>query len=105
MGSGRVTLTALADSHASLLKTLEQWARLSANNGELAEVDKVIRRIVKTSRAAATDADRDLFDHLVRRAEPNERRRLSGVASKARAGLDWLDAIVAIGSEPDWVGS
>jgi hypothetical protein len=88
--------------HTTLRTTLDRWAELSAINGKKAKIDSEIRRIVKLSRAAASDADRDLFDHLVRRSNTSERVRLSTLASKAKADLSWLDAIIEIGTEREW---
>jgi hypothetical protein len=90
-----------ADNHSSLHSTLARWARLSAINGKQGFVDAEVRRIVKSNRALASDADRDLFDHLIRRSNANERVRLSALASKHSADLGWLDAITAIATEPD----
>lgn len=89
------------DSHSMLLATLERWATFSATNGNQRKIDKEIQRIVKTSRSIAGEADRDLFDHLVRRGNPSERARISKLASDASANLDWLDAIVRVGAEPE----
>jgi hypothetical protein len=58
-----------------------------------------VKRIVRRNRGSAGDADRDLFDHLIRRSDSNERVRLSALASKQRADLGWLDAITAIAAE------
>ena len=90
-----------ANSHAGLLKTLERWADLSPRNGKKGFVESEVKRIVRMNRGVASDADRDLFDHLVRRSDSNERVRLSALASKQKADLSWLDAIVAIAAETD----
>ena len=90
-----------ANDHVVLLATLERWATLSAINGKKSLVDVEVKRIVRTSRGAASDADRDLFDHLIRRSDSSERVRLSVLASKQRADLGWLDAIAAIAGEND----
>jgi hypothetical protein len=90
-----------ANDHSALLDTLKRWAALSAINGKRSLVDAEIKRIVRTNRGAATDADRDLFDHLIRRSDSNERVRLSALASKQKADLDWLDAIAEIAAEND----
>ncbi len=74
---------------------------MSAINGKRSLVDAEVKRIVRTNRGAATDADRDLFDHLIRRSDSNERVRLSALASKQKAYLDWLDAIAEIAAEND----
>lgn len=89
------------NSHTALCETLERWAELSAVNGKKETVDAEIRRIVKATRAAASEADRDLFDHLIRRSNASERVRLSALASDAKADLGWLDAIVKIGAEKE----
>ena len=88
-----------ADGHSMLGRTLARWASLSAHNGKRELIDKEIRRIVRKSRTDATDSDRDLFDHLVRRADASERVRLAQVSSKAKAGMDWLTAFVEISGE------
>ncbi len=88
-----------SNSHSSLLNTLKRWANLSAINGQQKFVDKEVKRIVRTNRSAASNDDRDLFDHLIRRSNLNERVRLSTLASKQKASLDWLDAITAISEE------
>ena len=85
--------------HQSLLDLLERWAELSAVNGKPKKVGAEIRRIVKTTRGAADESDRDLFDHLLRRGNTSERTRLSSLASKAGADIGWLDAIADIASE------
>jgi hypothetical protein len=90
-----------ANGHSALLDTLKRWAALSAINGKRSLVDAEVKRIVRTNRGAATDADRDLFDHLIRRSDSNERVRLSALASKQKAYLDWLDAIAEIAAEND----
>jgi hypothetical protein len=90
-----------ANGHAALCCVLERWANFSAVNGKRTAVDSEIRRIVKTPRARATEADRDLFDHLFRRGNTSERIRLSALASKAKADIGWLDAIAAVLAEFD----
>jgi hypothetical protein len=89
------------DNHTTLRQTLERWASLSAINGKRNLVDSEIRRTVKIPRAEAADAARDLFDHLFRRGNTNERARLAAIASKARAELGWLDAVANILAEND----
>jgi hypothetical protein len=89
--------------HSALRSTLERWADFSAINGKQSKIDTAIKRIVKSTRASASDPDRDLFDHLIRRSNASERVRLSGLASAANADLDWLDAIVKIGAEKERV--
>ena len=87
--------------HSVLCNTLMRWANLSAINGKKGAVDKEVRRIVKTKRAAATEADRGLFDHLFRRSSSSERVHLAELTSAARADSTWLDAMMAISSERD----
>ncbi|MFA6241641.1 MAG: SIR2 family protein [Candidatus Hydrogenedentales bacterium] len=88
-----------ANGHAVLLRTMERWADLSAINDKRTLVDAEVKRIVRTKRCDVSDADRDLFDHLIRRCDHRERIRLSALASKQKADLGWLDAIVAIATE------
>jgi hypothetical protein len=88
-----------ASEHSTLLATLEQWATLSAVNGKKRIIDSEVKRIVRTNRSAATESDRDLFDHLVRRSDSKERIRISALASKQKADIGWLDAITDITTE------
>ena len=90
------------NGHSALLDMLERWAALSAINGKRSRVDADVKRIVRTNRGAASDTDRDLFDHLIRRSDSNERVRLSALASRQKADLGWLDAIATITAENDW---
>jgi hypothetical protein len=88
-------------NHNALLATLERWSELSAINGKKERIDAELRRLVKTTRAAAVGSDRDLYDHLFRRSNASERVRLASLVSGAKADIDWLDAIVEIGAEEE----
>jgi len=89
------------NGHSALLSVLQRWADLSAINGKRDAVDKELTRIVRESRANASEADRDLFDHLIRRCSSNERVRLAAMLSKRRADLGWLDAMAEIAAGDD----
>lgn len=88
-----------AEDHKALCNTLERWADLSAISGKPHLVDAEVKRIVSTNRDSANDADRDLFDHFIRRSDSSERARLSALASRHKADLGWLDAIASIVAE------
>jgi hypothetical protein len=88
-----------ANGHGALQKTFERWAALSAINGDSHLVESEVVRIVRKKRNDASDADRDLFDHLIRRGNSRERAWLAKLASKCRAELAWLDSIYKILSE------
>jgi NAD-dependent SIR2 family protein deacetylase len=90
-----------ADQHAVLRRVLERWASLSAINGNRRVADAEIRRIVRTLPSASSDADRDLFEHLFRRGNTNERMHYSAVASSAKADIGWLDVIAGVLAESD----
>jgi NAD-dependent SIR2 family protein deacetylase len=79
--------------HEALRKSLQRWADLSAINGNGSRLEAEIRRIVRVRPDMATEADRDLFEHLIRRGNSVERQRLAHLASKNRADIGWLDAI------------
>lgn len=85
--------------HTVLLRMLQRWADLSAINGKPQLVHREIRRIVKSQRTDAPNADLGLFDHLFRRVSPDERVRLAEVASAAGAEPAWLDAILSVSAE------
>ncbi len=90
-----------SNAHSALLRTLETWAALSAINGNRRHIDATVKRIVRATRTAASDPDRDLFDHLIRRSDSKERVRMSDLVSRQRADLSWLDVISAIATEPE----
>lgn len=82
--------------HSMLSKMLSRWAEISANNGKRRVIDKEIQRIVKKARAAASEVDQGLFDHLFRRSDSTEKARLSELVSCAGAEPGWLDAMLTI---------
>lgn len=88
------------NGHISLAQLLERWAKLSAITAKSTTIESEIRRIVRTPRTLTTDAQRDLFDHIVRRANRSEHARMAKLISKASATVDWLDALIAISREP-----
>ncbi len=88
-----------SNGHSALLETLRRWAAISAINGKRSLVDAVVKRTVRTGRAESDQADRDLFDHLIRRADANECSRLAALASGQGADYGWLDAITDIAME------
>ena len=85
--------------HSALLRTLQRWADFSAINGKQRLVEREIRRIVKSGKAEAPDSDRELFDHLFRRASPDERVHFARVATEASAEPAWLDSILTVSAE------
>ncbi len=89
------------NDHSQLQRALARWAEFSAINGDKSRVERELKKIVKTTstRAEASEEDRDSFDHFIRRSEANERVCLSKLVSKHKADLGWLDAIVAVASE------
>jgi hypothetical protein len=88
-----------ANDHSVLTRTFRRWSELSPVNGRKGLVDAEIKRIARTSRDAASEPDRDLFDHFIRRSDANERVRLSSLVSRQKADLGWLDAVVRISAE------
>jgi hypothetical protein len=88
-----------ANDHSAVRATLERWAAFSAINGKRSLVEAEVKRIVRKSRGASTDAERDLFDHFIRRCDSNERERLSALASEQKADISWLEAIAKIAGE------
>lgn len=89
------------NGHAALCGTLERWGILSAHNVNKTRIDAEFKRIVRKARQSASDPERDLADHLVRRADNNERIRLASLASQNGADVEWLDAIMSIILEMD----
>lgn len=91
---------ATASSHTQLALTLSRWAELSPINGNRRKLDALVKRLVKTPRATAPEAEKDLFDHLLRRSSTAERLRLASLSSAVGASFDWLDAIAEVEREP-----
>lgn len=94
-----IPYTVAGNSHIELYRTLDKWALLFCNGIMPSHIDREVKRIVKKNRASATEADRNLFDHIVRRASAPESVRISGLCSTAKADVSWLDAINAVLSE------
>jgi hypothetical protein len=91
-------------SHSRLNESLTRWATLSVHNGTAKAVSTEVRRIVKNRRADALDRDRDLFDHLFRRAGTQERLQLATLV-RSSASFDWAEAMMEIALEdPRGVG-
>lgn len=88
-----------ADRHIALAKIMQRWAELSAINGNRSRIDAELKRIASSRYAVATEDNRDLFEHLIRRSSGPERVRISTLLSEIRADIGWLDAIVAVGRE------
>ena len=86
------------DDHTQLQETLVRWARFSALNGRQSRIDRELKQIVGIRRTEASDAERDFFDHIIRRSRPDERARLARLISRHKADLSWLDAIVEVSS-------
>jgi hypothetical protein len=80
-------------AHEALCKSLQRWAKLSAINGEPRHIEAEVRRIVRKKPEEATESDRDLLAHLIRRGNPREQQELATLASKCKAHIGWLDAI------------
>lgn len=87
------------NKHAELSATIAMWAEFSAINGDPARVDREIKRIVAKPRPSASEADRDLFDHLVRRMGPTEKGFLSATISASGADISWLTAMLNVSRE------
>ncbi len=85
--------------HSQLQRTLVQWAKFSAINGNKSRIDRALKRIVKVKRTEAKQEDLDLFDHFMRRSDPNERIRLTNLLFDHQMDLEWLDAISDMLSE------
>lgn len=84
--------------HSQLQRTLFKWAQFAMVNANR-HVDAELKRIVDGKRADASDEQRDLFDHFIRRTKANERQRLSRLLTRNKAEFGWLDAITNVSQE------
>ena len=82
------------DGHLQLLSSLQAWARLSPFVGGRVSVEREVRRIAKEDSVTASESSRDLFAHLFRRANAEERLRLTHVTKRVATDLGWLDVIL-----------
>ena len=87
------------NQHLQLLGSLQSWSRISPFRGRGAAAERAIRRIVSQKSVTASEASRDLFAHLFRRASNAERTKLARVARDAAADLGWLDMILQLARE------
>jgi hypothetical protein len=87
------------NGHAAVAMTLSRWAAIAPGRPTTRIVDRELRRIVRQPRGVASEVDRDLFDHFIRRSGRQERNRLAALISSRQAHLDWLDAINAVSRE------
>jgi hypothetical protein len=85
--------------HAQLASTVQRWAELAPTSGSPRKLSALIRKLVKLPRAKSSDADRDLFDHIVRRASSPERARYAELIAGLGASTDWLSAMTTISRE------
>ena len=85
--------------HEALSRALQKWARLSPNTRTTRAMDAEVRRLVKKKRDEANEEEQDLFDHLIRRSDASELKRLSKLASRAHADAGWLKAMMDVSGE------
>ena len=89
--------------HSQLQNTLAQWAEFSMFNSSTRPIDSTLKKIVQSKRADASQDNRDLFDHFIRRSaiEPNERKRLIALLSDYQANFEWVKAALDIWEESE----
>ncbi len=86
------------DDHAQLQRTLAQWAKFSVFNSNTRPIDSTLKKIVQSKRADASQDNRGLFDHFIRRSsiDPNKRDRLIALLSDYQANLEWVKAALDV---------
>jgi hypothetical protein len=89
-----------ANDHDELRRTVSRWAALSAH-GDRRPLDQTLRGIVRLPRRDSPESSADLFDHIIRRSDANERIRISRLVSESGASLDWLNALSKVSEEAD----
>ena len=94
-----------ADKHQQLAFTLETWANLFEKTPSLGgrhetvterRIRKTLERITEAPLNEASDEDRGLFDHLIRREVHTRRAELSSQLGKLPADYSWLDRILEV---------
>ncbi len=89
--------------HSQLQNTLAQWAEFSMFNSSTRPIDSTLKKIVQSKRTDASQDNRDLFDHFIRRSaiEPNERERLTALLYDYQANLEWVEAASDVWEESE----
>lgn len=98
-----IQYTTQGQDHAQLWRTLAQWAEFSMFNSSTRPIDSTLKKIVQSKRADASQDNRDLFDHFIRRSaiEPNERERLTALLYDYHANLEWVEAASDVWEESE----
>ena len=94
-----------AENHRQLAVTLEMWADLFEKSESLGDGDETVteRRVRETLEqiteaplSEASDEDRGLFDHLIRREVHTRRAQLASHLGGLRRDYQWLDRILEV---------
>ena len=94
-----------ADKHQQLAFTLETWVDFFENTPSLGDghetvterrVRETLERVTGTRLSEASDEDRGLFDHLIRREVHTRRAKLASHLGKLRRNYEWLDRILEV---------
>lgn len=86
-------------NHDILIKTLSKWDNLFSASAKQKIIDSEIRKIVSIPRVTSSQEQQDLFDHIVRRSNSNDRIRISSLISSLKATHDWFDALHTVAME------
>lgn len=93
-----IQYTIQGQDHSQLQRTLAQWAEFSMFNINTRALDSTLKRIVQSKRADASQDDRYLFDHFIRRSviDLNERERLTALLADYQANFEWRKAALDV---------
>ena len=90
--------------HSQLQRTLAQWAEFSTFNINTRPIDSTLKKIVQSKRSDASQDNRYLFDHFIRRSaiDLNERERLTALLADYQANFEWRKvALDVLGEESE----
>lgn len=94
-----------ADTHQQLASMLEAWADLFEKTPSLADgqetvterrIGETLEGVTQTRLSEASDEDRGLFDHLIRREVHTRRAELASQLGSLRTDYGWLDRILEV---------
>ncbi len=78
------------NAHAELPALLKAWANSIPDPLDNRWLKRRLRALAKSSVAAASEADRSVFNYLIRRSTPQERVQMLAQLSGFGGGHDWL---------------
>lgn len=98
-GRGLIPVTYSADDHhIELTTTMKRWAAMSTRDGAQRVLAPILRRTRRRPVSASTPSDVQLTSHLIKRGNPEDRRKLASAAGRM-SHPSWLSQMLATVAE------